>query len=129
MDEWHYQQLRELGLEHEVDDQGTLESNEARREAISIAWRIVLWPMPAVFAGLAILIQVQFVAFPSDMLALLMLLAITTSLGAVFTARVCGWLAHRIFWGSSIPVRRMAIAFALICDVTLFGWFLVVLLT
>ena len=129
MDEWHYQQLRELGLEHEVDDQGTLESNEAHREAILIAWRIVLWPMLAVFAGLAFLILFQFVALPSVMLILLMLLVITTSLVAVFAARVCGWLAHRLFWGSSIPVRRMAIAFALICDVTLFGWFLVVLLT
>ena len=129
MDEWHYQQLRELGLEHEVDDQGTLESNEAHREATSIASRIVLCPTVVVSAGPAILILIQFVALPSVMLILLMLLVITTSLVAVFAARVCGWLAHRLFWGSSIPVRRMAIAFALIYDMTLFGWILVVLLT
>ena len=53
MDEWHYQQLRDIGLEQEIDDEGTLESNEARREAIRIGRKIILWPTLAAFVLVA----------------------------------------------------------------------------
>ena len=129
MDEWHYQQLREIGLEYEVDDEGTLESNEARREAIRIARNIVLGPTLAASVVLASWILPQFSANMHVMFGLLICLGITFPFCVGFAATACGWLAHRIFWGSSIPVSRMAIAFALIYDLTLFGWFLVVLLT
>ena len=46
----------------------------------------------------------------------------------LFAGTACGWLAHRICWGSAVPVRRMTIALALIYDLTLFSWFLAVLL-
>jgi hypothetical protein len=36
-----------------------------------------------------------------------------------------GWLAHRIFFETMIPVPRMAIAFALIAVLSVFGWILV----
>ena len=128
MDEQYYQQLCEFGLEHEVDDEGTLELNEARREAIRIARRIVLWPTLLVFTVLAGLILPQFSADLGVLFGLLICLGITSAFGVVFAATACGRLAHRIFWGSSIPVCRMAIALALLYDVTLFGWFLAVLL-
>ena len=129
MDEWHYQQLREIGLEHEVDDEGTLESNEARREAIRIARSFVLGPILGGFLVLAGLILPPFSVELHVMFGLLICLGITSAFCVHFAATACGWLAHRIFWGSSIPVSRMAITFALICDMTLFGWFLVALLT
>ena len=36
-----------------------------------------------------------------------------------------GWLAHRIFFETMIPVPRMAIVFALIAVLSVFGWILV----
>ena len=129
MDERYYQQLREIGLEHEVDDEGTLESNEARREAIRIARRIVLGPTLLAFTVLAGLVLPQFSVNLHVMFGLLICLGITSAFGVVLAATACGWLAHRICWGSSIPVRRMVIALALIYDLSLFGWFLVALLS
>ena len=127
MDERHYQQLREIGLEHEVDDEGTLESNEARREAIRIARRIVLWPTLAAFAVLAGLIVPQFSAAIHVIFGLLICLGMTAAGCVVFAGTACGWLAHRICWGSTIPVNRMANTLALLYALTLFGWFLVAL--
>lgn len=101
-----------------------MELNEARREAIRIARRIVLWPTLLVFTVLAGLILPHL----HVMFGLLICLGITSAFCVVFVATACGWLAHRICWGSSIPVRRMAIALALIYDLSLFGWFLVALL-
>ena len=40
----------------------------------------------------------------------------------------CGFLAHRICRNSSVPERWMAIALALLVDVTVFGWLLWLLL-
>ena len=40
----------------------------------------------------------------------------------------CGFLAHRLCRASSIPERRMAVALALLVDVTVFGWLLCLLL-
>ena len=36
-----------------------------------------------------------------------------------------GWLAHRIFYDTMIPVRRMAIVLAFIAVLSVFGWILV----
>lgn len=36
-----------------------------------------------------------------------------------------GWLAHRMFYGTRIPVPIMAVTFALLVDFTIFGWIIV----
>ena len=38
---------------------------------------------------------------------------------------ISGWLAHRIFYDTLIPVPRMAIVFSFIAVFTVFGWILV----
>ena len=48
-------------------------------------------------------------------------------IGAFPLGVVSGWLAFEIFHRTTIPVRRMAILFAIFGDLTLFGWILVFL--
>jgi len=36
-----------------------------------------------------------------------------------------GWLAHRMFYGTRVPVPVMTVTFALLIDFTIFGWIIV----
>lgn len=38
-----------------------------------------------------------------------------------------GWLAHRLFYRTLVPVSWMAIAFALLADFTVLGWLFLVI--
>lgn len=58
---------------------------------------------------------------PEPLLGLLLLL-----MGASLPlGLMSGWLAHRLFYRTLVPVNWMAIAFALLGDVTVLGWLFV----
>ncbi len=125
MDEQIRQQLREIGIE--VDDEGTFESNESRRAAISISLRLIGFPMGIVFLYWGVEIATVFHTQPGTVLALLACSGMAVMAMTFFVVFIVGWLAHRICWRSSIPVCRMTIAMAFTFDVVMIWWTFILL--
>lgn len=126
MDEQIYQQCREIGIE--IDDEGTFESNEARRVATSIAIRLIGWPAAITFPIWAALIAwfLEMLIQGSLIFGLLCgpFIVIMVTYGSGISI---GWIAHRICWRTTIPVNRVAIAMAILFDLAMFGWLVVIL--
>lgn len=57
----------------------------------------------------------------------LLLLAVLTVLALLTVAvgAACGWLAHRLFYGTGVSVNHMTVVFVLICLFSHFGWSLI----
>lgn len=125
MDERHYQQCRELGIVDQIADQGTYDSNESRRIAVAIAMRLIGWPA---FFVVSIVAVAGLVAVPSPgtLIAGMICGTMTVTIITISVGYSIGWVAHRLFWGTSIPVKRMAVVMALIVDLAAFGWILLI---
>ena len=101
---------------------------QSRGAAISAALWVVACPMFLALFAWVITLTMQAISTDASTVVggLIFGMAIFPSL-AIFGGVFSGWLAHRVFWGSNIPVTRMAIANALIFDFAAFGWFLIIL--
>ena len=56
---------------------------------------------------------------------LLLAVMVLTTLLSVVVGSSCGWLAHRLFFATGVPVKIMTVAFVLVCLFSLLGWSLV----
>ena len=119
MSEHTHQQLREPDVD----------SNAARNGATTVAMCFIALPMWMVFSGWVVVLGMR--AGPLNLVGTAVVV-LFGGFGIAYLAALAavpiGWFAHRWFWQSPIPVNRMAAAMALILDVTVSGWILVIVL-
>src|SRR5262245_26640601 len=116
MDEQISQRCREL-----VFDERRFQSQQVQRAAIVTAMNLIGWPA-------LVLLIARIAAAPLEQPVLGLLCGIiVVAIMTVTVGASIGWLAHRLFWGTTIPVNRMAVAMAILFDVTIFGWVLIII--
>jgi hypothetical protein len=118
------QQASNERIVQDVLEQEALRAEERRAfiECAQAEWTgIVASGIGILILYLSGLLIQQWSSEPLGILCLFSLLGI----GAFPIGVVAGWLAFEVFHRTTIPVRRMAILFAIIGDLTLFGWILV----
>lgn len=62
-------------------------------------------------------------------LIILFWICVLEVLYVLVVGNLCGELSHKIAFGTSIPVRRMAIALTWVANLSVWGWILVVAMT
>jgi hypothetical protein len=118
MDEQIDPQCREIG------SRASQARSQSQEEAVAIALKFTAWPALATFlitfficlfcGSLRVL---ESGLFLSGMVFGSMTLLISFPAGTLI-----GWIAHRTFRSSTIPVARMAIVLAITFDFVIFGW-------
>jgi hypothetical protein len=123
--------------ESELDLKLRLQSRKCLEDAVRSALKIaVIAPLPFILFVVAGSMmrkmsgeQTSFdarVAFAVDALIW------TISFGSFYAclaSLACGWLAHRVAFGTFVPVQRLSIALAWVANLSLWGWIAIVAIT
>lgn len=99
---------------------------QSRHRAFFAALHVIGWPVAfAFYKAMSVDLRIWKDESPDSFFIKFIWVGISAVALTVYASLWCGWLAHEWLWRSSIPATWMAIALALIVDLTVFGWLLV----